>query len=59
MVESAIGYASEVRERVCIGGIIQVLDNRTLEFISFYVTSSISLHHTTTPNTTPMMIFHT
>ena len=38
---------------------MQVLDNRTLEFIAFYVTSSIRLHHTTTPNTTPMMKFHT
>jgi len=38
---------------------MQALDNRTLEFIAIYVTSSISLHHTTTPNTTPMMLFHT
>ena len=40
-------------------GKMQAPDNRTLEFIAIYVTSSISLHHTTTPNTTPMMLFHT
>ncbi len=37
----------------------QAPDNRTLEFIAFYVTNNIILQHTTTPNTTPMMIFHT
>ena len=38
-------------------GKMQAPDNRTLEFIVFYVTNNY--FYTTTPNTTPMMLFHT